>query len=73
MQVATGKVIDGKVVVEGAQLPEGAVVTVLSRGAAERFSLTLAEEDALLEAMAEIERGEFVTLEDLVVSLPKRS
>src|SRR5262245_38408378 len=68
MQVATGKIVDGKIVVDGAQLPEGAVVTVLSRGASEGFSLTPSEEDKLLEAIAEIERGDFVTLEDLVAS-----
>lgn len=45
---------------------------VISRGADERFSLTEAQEDELLAAMAEIERGEFVTLEELLQSLPKR-
>ena len=73
MQVTTGTVVDGKIVVEGAKLPEGAVVTVLSRGASERFALTERQENELLEAMAEIERGDFVTLEDLVASLPKQS
>ncbi len=73
MQVATGTVVDGKIVVEGATLPEGAVVTVLSRGAGERFVLTEAQENELLEAMTEIEHGDFVTLEDLVASLPKQS
>jgi hypothetical protein len=73
MQVTTGTVVDGKIVVEGAKLPEGAVVTVLSRGAGERFTLTEAQENELLEAMAELERGDFVTLEDLVAPLPKQS
>ena len=72
MQVATGTVVNGKIVVEGAELPEGAVVTVISRGDAESFSLTEAQERELLEAMAEIERGEFETLEDLLASLPKQ-
>jgi len=72
MQIATGTVVDGKIVVEGAQLPEGTVVTVLSHGASERFSLTEAQENELVEALAEIERGEFVTLDDLVASLPKQ-
>lgn len=71
MQVATGTVVNGKIVVEGAELPEGAIVTVLSPGAAERFSLTEAQENELLEALAEIERGESVTLEDLLASIPK--
>ena len=35
------------------------------------FSLTEAEEAELLEAMAEIERGEYVSLEELLQSLPK--
>ena len=72
MQVTTGTVVNGKVVVEGAALPEGAVVAVLSRGAEESFTLTATQEDELLAAMAEIERGEFVGLEELLTSLPKQ-
>jgi hypothetical protein len=71
MQVATGTVVNGKVVVEGVPLEEGAVVAVLARGADEPFSLTEAEENELLAAMAEIERGEFVTLADLLEGLRK--
>jgi predicted transcriptional regulator len=52
---------------------EGAVVTVVTRGADESFSLTEAQEDELIAAMAEIERGEFLTLEDLLQSLPTRN
>jgi hypothetical protein len=32
MQLATGTVVDGKVVVEGESLPEGTRVTILLRG-----------------------------------------
>jgi hypothetical protein len=71
MQVATGTVIDGKIVLEGVSLREGAVVTVVTRGADEGFSLSEAQEGELLAAMAEIERGEFVSLHDLLTSLPK--
>jgi hypothetical protein len=71
MQVATGTVVDGKIVLEGISLTEGAVVTVVARGADESFSLTETQEDELLAAMAEIERGEHVTLEELLQSLPK--
>ncbi len=70
MQVATGTVVNGKVVVEGSTLPEGAVVAVLSRGAEESFKLSSMQEDELLAAIAEIERGEFVGLEELLASLP---
>jgi hypothetical protein len=71
MQVATGTVVDGKVVVEGVHLQEGALVTVVTRGADEPFSLSAAQEDELLAAMAEIQRGEFVTLEQLLAELPQ--
>lgn len=69
MQVATGVVVDGKVVVEGVALEEGSVVAVLARGADEPFHLSESEEDELLAAMQEIERGDFVTLEELLDSL----
>jgi hypothetical protein len=42
-----------------------------ARGADEPFSLSLAEEGELLAAMAEIQRGEFVTLEQLLAELPQ--
>ena len=71
MQVVTGTVVDGKVVVEGVPLREGAVVAVVARGADEPFHLTEAQEAELLEAMAEIQRGEFVTLEQLLEGLRK--
>ena len=71
MQVATGTVVDGKIVLEGVPLAEGTKVTVVSRGADESFSLSEAQEDALLASIAEIERGEYVTLEELLASLPR--
>jgi hypothetical protein len=70
MQVATGIVVNGKIVLEGVCLTDGAVVTVITRGADESFLLTEAQENELLEAMAEIESGEYVTLEELLQSLP---
>lgn len=73
MQVATGTVVNGKIVLEGVLLAEGAVVTVVARGADESFSLTTSQEDELIAAMAEIERGEYVSLEELLKSLPARS
>lgn len=72
MQIATGTVINGRIVVDDLNLPEGAVVTVLSRGADEPFELTPAEEQALSAAIAEIERGDHVSLDELLSSLPQR-
>jgi hypothetical protein len=70
MQVATGTVINGKIVLEGVPLAEGAKVMVVTRGADEGFALTEQQEDALLESLDEIERGEYVTLEQLIAVLP---
>ncbi|MEI7695973.1 MAG: hypothetical protein WCI64_10060 [Chlorobium sp.] len=69
MQVATGTVVNGNIVLEGVSLTEGAVVTVVTRGADESFLLTEAQENKLFAAMAEIERGEYLTLDELLQSL----
>lgn len=71
MQVTTGTVVGGKVVVEGVPLVEGSVVAVLSREPDEQFALSAEDEDELLAAIAEIERGEFVSPEVLLESLRK--
>lgn len=71
MQVATGTVVNGKVIVEGVPLQEGALVAVVARGADEPFRLSAAQEEELLAAMAEIQSGEFVTLEQLLTELPQ--
>ena len=71
MQVATGTVVNGKIVLEGVALTEGAVVTVVSRGADETFTLSQEQEHALAVALEEVEAGKFVSLEDVLGSLPK--
>ena len=73
MQVITGTVVNGRVVVQGAELPEGMLVTVLTRGENESFVLSASDEDELIEALAEIDRGECVSLEQLLRTLPPRS
>jgi hypothetical protein len=73
MQLTTGTVINGKVVMEGSALPDGTLVTVLFRGANESFTLSQDDENELLEAMAEIDRREFVGLDELLKSLPPRN
>jgi hypothetical protein len=69
MQVTTGTVVGGKIVVEGVTLVEGSVVAVLSREPAEPFALSAKDEDELVAAMAEIDRGEFVSADELLESL----
>ena len=64
MRIIRGKVVDGRVVVEGEALSEGATVTVL---APDEATFTLSEEDeaALLVAISEADRGELLVLKDL--------
>jgi len=69
MKGATGTVIDGKVVVEGEPLAEGTKVTVVVREDEEFFELTPEEEAELLASIAEIERGEYITGEELLERL----
>jgi hypothetical protein len=69
MKVATGIVVDGKVVVEGEALTEGSTVTVVLREDDEGFDLTPEEEQELLESIAEIERGEFVSSKEAMERL----
>jgi hypothetical protein len=69
MKVATGVVVEGKIVVEGEALAEGSTVTVVLRDDEEAFDLTSQEAEELLESIAQIERGEFVTGEQLLERL----
>jgi hypothetical protein len=71
MEFSSVSVANGKIVVEGATWPEGTVVAVVSRGADEPFTLTREEEYELLAAEAEIDSGNFVTLDALLESLPQ--
>jgi hypothetical protein len=72
MRVAKGKVVAGKVVVEGAPLEEGATVTVLAPEDAETFELGPAEEAELLAAIADAERGDLVEGSDVIAKLSSR-
>jgi hypothetical protein len=73
MGIATGTVVAGKVHLEGVALPEGAVVTVLTPDATVEVFLDTADEAALLEAVAEAERGETISPEELFARLDKRA
>ena len=57
MRIATGTVIDGKVVVDGEPLVEGAKVAVLSSDE-DTFELDSSEERELVAALSEARRGE---------------
>jgi hypothetical protein len=68
MRITNGRVISGRVVVEGESLSEGATVTVLvpDEGA---FTLTVEDEAALLESIAEADRDEVVDGSDVLKGL----
>ena len=72
MRVATGKIVAGKVILEGEPFEEGASVTVIAADESETFELTPEQEAELLEAIAEINRGEFVDGAYLLRSLKRR-
>ncbi len=60
MRVATGRVIDGKVVVEGEPLVEGSTVTVFLPEPDEEIDLTPVEESRLAQAVREADEGDFI-------------
>lgn len=65
MKIATGRVVGGKVVLEGEPLAEGSVVTVVAREDDETFEVSPEEERALLEAIAQADRGQVVSWQEL--------
>ena len=65
MRVATGRVIGGKIVVEGEPWAEGSVVTVVGRDDEETFDVSPEQEQALLAAIAQADRGQVVSWEVL--------
>ena len=71
MQIATGTVVGVKVVVEGLELTEGATVTVLTQESEQEVYLSREEEEQLLEAIAEADRGETISPEGLFARLDR--
>jgi hypothetical protein len=69
MQLATGTVIDGRDVIEGNQLPEGTVVTILAREVHETFQVPPELEAELLEAIGQANRGETISVEEALSRL----
>jgi hypothetical protein len=66
MQIVTGKVVDGKVVVS---LPEGTVVTVLARDADETFELSEEMEQEIRLSAEEADRGNILSIEQALERL----
>ena len=69
MQLATGTVIGGKIVVEGEPLAEGVVVTILARESDETFLVPVELEAELRESIAQADRGEAISSGELLERL----
>ena len=68
MRITKGKVVGGHVIVEGEPLDEGSIVTVLISDE-QTFTLSDGDKGALLEAMAEADRGDLVDGDDVIRSI----
>lgn len=69
MKIATGTVVHGQIVVEGAPFSDGEKVTILSHADSESFRLSPEEKRLLLESIAQADRGEFVDADELLAEL----
>ncbi len=66
------RIAAGKVVLEGVTLEEGSSVTVLARDEEGRVTLSPDEEAELLLSIAEADRGELVSAEEVLAQLERR-
>ena len=71
MQVASGRVVAGRVELDG-ELPEGAAVTVLAGDGDETFEADPETEKMLLDAIAQCDRGETIPIAHLLAELRSR-
>ena len=69
MQIASGTIVGGKVVVEGLSLPEGTVVTILARGDEVAVRLPTNQEAELLQALDDADRVDGISAEELFARL----
>ena len=73
MRIATGKVMSGKVIVEGEPLEEGTTVTVLAPEGDESFEVSPEEEAALLASIQEAEGDHLIEGSAVLRHLGRRS
>jgi hypothetical protein len=71
MQVVTATVVAGTLTVEGLDLPDGETVVLLARDKEVEAHLSPEEEAALLESIAEADRGETISAEELFAQLDR--
>lgn len=69
VRIATGKVVQGRLELDGDTLEEGVTVTVLVPEPDETFELTPDEELALEESLKQAAQGQFIDAEALLREL----
>ena len=73
MKVISGTVVGGKIDVPTDALMEGDHVAILSADATEPISLTTEQQDELVAAVEDIQRGKYVDGRELVAELRRRT
>ena len=68
MQIASGRIVNGQIVVE-AELPEGAEVTLIALDGEELFEVSPELKAVLLESIAQGARGETISADELFEEL----
>ena len=71
MEITSGKVVGGRVELD-TELPEGTEVTVLTRDSEEPFEADAELEAVLLESIAQGQRGEHISAEELLREMRSR-
>ncbi len=71
MKIASGKVVHGQIVYEG-ELPEGADITLIAREDEETFEVSPELRAVLLESIAQCERGETISADELLSEMRSR-
>jgi len=72
IKIVTGKVVGGKIEVEGERLKEGSTVTVLAQEDDETFELTAEQEAELSRRIQAVESGRFVNGDELLDELSRK-
>jgi len=71
MKILQGTVVNGRIVVDGDPLEEGARVTIVDDSDDEPYRLSPVEEAAIEEGEAEIDGGNYVTAAQLVAEIQR--
>jgi hypothetical protein len=72
MRITSGKVVGGRIEPK-CNLPEGSSVTILAHDSDETFEVDAATEKVLLDAIAQCQRGDTVSMSELLPELRRRS